>query len=55
MILVVGELDHKFVAINREIVELNHQIKLKIMAQCGHNVHLENPQKYAALIISQYF
>ncbi len=53
LILIVGELDRKFVAINREIAQLNHQINLKIIPQCGHNIHLENPQQFAAIIASQ--
>ena len=52
LLLIVGKLDHKFVAINQEIAQLNQQIKLKIIPQCGHNIHLENPQKLADILVS---
>lgn len=48
--LLVGELDRKFVLINTEIAKLNNQIQLKIISQCGHNIHLENHEKFAAAI-----
>ncbi len=53
LLLIVGELDYKFVAINREMARLNHQIKLKIIPQCGHNIHLENPQQLSDVLISE--
>lgn len=50
MLLMVGELDHKFLAINREIVELCPQANLKIVKQTGHNIHFERPQQFAQAI-----
>ena len=49
-LLMVGELDHKFVAINRQVVELCPQADLKIIKQTGHNIHFEQPQQFAQAI-----
>lgn len=42
-LLLCGELDSKFVAINREMATLMPQAQLKIIPQAGHTVHLERP------------
>jgi 2-succinyl-6-hydroxy-2,4-cyclohexadiene-1-carboxylate synthase len=44
--LVVGELDQKFVAINREMRSLCSLAHLEIVEGCGHNVHFENAQAF---------
>lgn len=45
-LLMVGEYDHKFEAINTEMAALSQVAKLKIIAASGHNIHLENPRKW---------
>jgi 2-succinyl-6-hydroxy-2,4-cyclohexadiene-1-carboxylate synthase len=44
--LIVGGLDRKFVDINREIDRECPQITLKIVPNCSHNVHFQNPQAW---------
>ncbi len=46
LLLLVGELDQKFVQINREMQVLCSSARLQIMAGCGHNVHFENVQGF---------
>lgn len=41
--LIVGELDTKFVAINKEMADLIPNVELEIIADAGHAVHLEKP------------
>ena len=49
-LLVVGELDSKFVAINQRINSKSLQFKLKIVENTGHNVHLEQSQQFAQIV-----
>jgi 2-succinyl-6-hydroxy-2,4-cyclohexadiene-1-carboxylate synthase len=42
--LIVGGLDRKFVDINREIERECPQTTLKVVPDCSHNVHFQNPQ-----------
>jgi 2-succinyl-6-hydroxy-2,4-cyclohexadiene-1-carboxylate synthase len=42
LLLLVGELDSKFISINREIASLCNVSHLEIVSACGHNIHLEN-------------
>lgn len=51
LLLVVGELDQKFITINQKIASLSSQSQLKIVNSCGHNVHFEQPIDLANLII----
>jgi 2-succinyl-6-hydroxy-2,4-cyclohexadiene-1-carboxylate synthase len=44
--LIVGGLDRKFVDLNRQIDRECPQIKLKIVPNCSHNVHFQNPQAW---------
>jgi 2-succinyl-6-hydroxy-2,4-cyclohexadiene-1-carboxylate synthase len=44
--LIVGGLDRKFVDINREIECECPQTTLKIVPDCSHNVHFQNPQAW---------
>jgi 2-succinyl-6-hydroxy-2,4-cyclohexadiene-1-carboxylate synthase len=53
VLLVVGELDTKFVAINREIAILSSQTSLHIVKNAGHNIHFERPPEFGQLI--RYF
>ena len=50
VLLMAGELDHKFLGINREIVELCPPADLKIVKQTGHNTHFERPKQFAQAI-----
>ncbi len=43
LLLVVGELDRKFININQQIEQLCKSCKLEIIPNCGHNIHFENP------------
>nr|WP_290225320.1 2-succinyl-6-hydroxy-2,4-cyclohexadiene-1-carboxylate synthase [Trichocoleus desertorum] len=47
LLLLVGEQDAKFRAINSEMVSLCPQAKLSIFGDCGHNIHWENPNLFA--------
>ncbi|PZU94941.1 MAG: 2-succinyl-6-hydroxy-2,4-cyclohexadiene-1-carboxylate synthase [Pseudanabaena sp.] len=51
LLLVVGELDQKFIEINQQIAEQVRFAKLEIIANCGHNTHFENPELFAQKII----
>ncbi len=44
--LIVGGLDRKFVAINREIDRESPTTDLKIIANCSHNIHFQQPQAW---------
>jgi 2-succinyl-6-hydroxy-2,4-cyclohexadiene-1-carboxylate synthase len=44
--LIVGALDRKFVNINRELARSNPSVILKIVPNCSHNVHFQNPQAW---------
>ncbi len=46
LLLVVGELDRKFVNINQQMEQLSKSSKLEIISSCGHNVHFENPDAF---------
>ncbi|MGB5637257.1 MAG: 2-succinyl-6-hydroxy-2,4-cyclohexadiene-1-carboxylate synthase [Waterburya sp.] len=50
LILVVGALDAKFIAINQKIISLCPQASLNIVKHSGHNVHFEQPSKLRKLI-----
>lgn len=45
--LLVGELDSKFVQINTEMAQLGKLMQLRIVNQCGHNIHFENTSVFA--------
>lgn len=44
LLLIVGEKDHRFVNINQKMLDLSPQTTLKIIQNCGHNIHVENPE-----------
>jgi 2-succinyl-6-hydroxy-2,4-cyclohexadiene-1-carboxylate synthase len=52
LLLLAGDLDKKFIAINREINNLCPNSQLKIIDRAGHNIHFERPQEYAQIIRS---
>ncbi|MBW4488866.1 MAG: 2-succinyl-6-hydroxy-2,4-cyclohexadiene-1-carboxylate synthase [Trichocoleus desertorum ATA4-8-CV12] len=47
LLLLVGEQDAKFRAVNTEMAGLCPQAKLRILGDCGHNIHWENPSLFA--------
>jgi 2-succinyl-6-hydroxy-2,4-cyclohexadiene-1-carboxylate synthase len=48
--LLVGELDEKFIKINREMANLCAGARLEIVPGCGHNIHVENPQRWVQVV-----
>jgi 2-succinyl-6-hydroxy-2,4-cyclohexadiene-1-carboxylate synthase len=46
LLLLVGQLDQKFVQINQEMQALCSSAQLQVMAGCGHNIHFENMQGF---------
>ncbi|WP_044170931.1 2-succinyl-6-hydroxy-2,4-cyclohexadiene-1-carboxylate synthase [Kamptonema formosum] len=48
LLLLAGEYDHKFRAINAEMAELCQIPQLKIIPKSGHNIHLENLTEWLA-------
>jgi 2-succinyl-6-hydroxy-2,4-cyclohexadiene-1-carboxylate synthase len=54
LLLLAGALDPKYVAINRDMLsyrEKTTQTTLKIVENCGHNLHLEDPNVYIDILI----
>jgi 2-succinyl-6-hydroxy-2,4-cyclohexadiene-1-carboxylate synthase len=51
LLLIVGELDQKFMQINQEIVGLSDHAKLDIIPKCGHNIHIENTNQWIKTIL----
>lgn len=49
-LVVVGELDEKFVVIGREMLQRMPQALLTAVPQTGHTVHLERPDVFATLV-----
>ncbi|MBD1864084.1 MULTISPECIES: 2-succinyl-6-hydroxy-2,4-cyclohexadiene-1-carboxylate synthase [Trichocoleus] len=47
LLLLVGEQDTKFRAINTEMANLCPKTTLSILPNCGHNIHWENPHRFA--------
>ncbi len=46
LLLLVGELDLKFVQINQQMQQLCKLSQLDIVPNCGHNIHFENPNLF---------
>ena len=46
LLLLVGEYDTKFIAINSEMVRLCPSAQLEIVSNCGHNIHFEDPKTF---------
>ena len=51
LLLVVGELDRKFVKIGRKMSTLCPPATLCIVEHSGHNVHLEHPVEFSRLLL----
>lgn len=52
LLLLAGEYDTKFIAINSEMAKLCKFTKLEIISNCGHNIHFENPKRFFEIIKS---
>ncbi len=50
LLLLVGEYDAKFIAINSEMARLCKSAKLEIVRDCGHNIHFENPNLFVEIV-----
>lgn len=46
LLLLVGEYDPKFIAINSEMARLCKSAKLEVVNNCGHNIHFEDPKTF---------
>jgi 2-succinyl-6-hydroxy-2,4-cyclohexadiene-1-carboxylate synthase len=51
--LIVGELDRKFVRINRQIAQECQATSLKIIPNCSHNIHFQQPQAWIDLWVQK--
>lgn len=50
LLLMVGEYDRKFVALNQEMTSLCETAELSIVPDAGHNIHFEKPEEFVDLI-----
>jgi len=53
LLLLVGALDSKFVSISQEMAnttESDRPLAINVLKNCGHNVHLEEPEQYAQIV-----
>ena len=50
-LLIAGELDEKFVAINRKMADAIPGAALRVVAGSGHTVHLERPDVFTELVL----
>ena len=50
VLLITGELDEKFVGINRQMSAVLPSAELRIAPKAGHAVHLEQPEWFAAAV-----
>lgn len=50
VLLIAGALDSKFVQIHQQMARSLPSAQLEVVADCGHNVHFEQPQIFTALI-----
>jgi 2-succinyl-6-hydroxy-2,4-cyclohexadiene-1-carboxylate synthase len=50
VLLITGELDSKFTQINQELVKKFPSAHHQIIQNAGHNVHLEEPEKFAKTV-----
>ncbi len=48
-LLIVGELDRKYVRLNKEMTKKIKTSEMIVFSQCGHNTHLENPEDFTIL------
>lgn len=47
ILLLVGERDQKFIAINQEMVSICETARFAIVPKVGHNIHFEDPETFA--------
>ena len=52
ILLLTGELDHKFCAIGKEMALLLPQAKHMTISDAGHTIHLEKPSQYTQNVVS---
>jgi 2-succinyl-6-hydroxy-2,4-cyclohexadiene-1-carboxylate synthase len=52
MLLIVGELDRKFVDISQAIEQECPQVRLEIISDCSHNVHFQQPQAWVDCLLA---
>ena len=50
LLLLVGELDAKFIQINQQMAQVCKFSQLEIIPNCGHNIHFENPNIFTKKI-----
>ncbi len=50
LLLLAGENDDKFVAINQEMAASCPAAELLILADCGHNIHWQQPQRWSQVV-----
>lgn len=50
VLLLCGQLDAKFLALNREMAEVTPHARLEIVSDAGHAVHLEQPARWLAAV-----
>jgi 2-succinyl-6-hydroxy-2,4-cyclohexadiene-1-carboxylate synthase len=50
LLLLVGELDSKFIQINQQMYKLCQYSQLEVIPSCGHNIHFENPHLFTEKI-----
>lgn len=51
-LLIAGELDGKFVAINQKMVDLLPNGSLQLIPDAGHTTHLERPSAFATAVLT---
>lgn len=51
-LLIVGELDRKFVEINERMQKSLFSAELEIVENVGHAIHVEEPEKFGKLVIA---
>jgi 2-succinyl-6-hydroxy-2,4-cyclohexadiene-1-carboxylate synthase len=52
VMMMVGEFDHKYKKIGRELIKKCPDITLKVVEKCGHMIHFENPQLFNGYVRS---
>lgn len=50
VLLITGKLDSKFTNLAQKANRLLPNSKIKIVDDCGHNVHLEKPEEFLKLL-----
>ena len=50
VLLIAGKLDSKYAAINSRMLRKIKKAELKIIADAGHNIHLEKPEVFVTLL-----